>query len=140
MVIGPVAGALSNRVGNGLIMAVGAVIFGMSIEATLIKTLPAVALSLGGICLGFFSIHAAAVGSLNRRLESSRGRANSLYVVSYYLGGFAGITVSGYAYGVFGWQAIRVLGIAMLLVPLGVGLWELITEGVPDFSSPRPQG
>ena len=140
MVIGPVAGALSNRVGNGLIMAVGAVIFGMSIEATLIKSLPAVAISLGGICLGFFSIHAAAVGSLNRRLESSRGRANSLYVVSYYLGGFAGITTSGYAYGVFGWQAIRVLGIAMLLVPLGAGLWELITEGVPDFSSPRPQG
>ena len=37
---------------------------------------------------------AAAAGSLNRKLTSSRGRANSLYVLSYYLGGAVGITLS----------------------------------------------
>jgi MFS family permease len=62
-----------------------------------------IAASLAGICAGFFAIHAAAVGSLNRRLTASRGRANALYVLCYYLGGAAGITAGGYAYTRSGW-------------------------------------
>jgi len=128
IVMGPLAGTLSNRLGNGAIMASGAVIFGFSLAATLIEALPAIAAGLAGVCLGFFSIHSAAVGSLNRRLTSSRGRANSLYVLFYYLGGFAGISLSGYAYVSFGWPGVVALGVAMLLIPLGSGLWECSSE------------
>ena len=62
------------------------------------------------VCAGFFSIHAAAMGSLNRNLTASRGRANSLYVLAYYLGGAIGITLNGYAYEAAGWHGV-------------VGLW-----------------
>jgi MFS transporter, YNFM family, putative membrane transport protein len=128
IVVGPLAGKLSNRMGNGAIMALGAVVFGVSLGATLIKSVPAVAASLAVICAGFFSIHASAAGSLNTRLKSSRGRANSLYVLFYYLGGFAGISLSGYMYLSFGWPGIVTMGVAMLAIPFASGLWELIKE------------
>jgi YNFM family putative membrane transporter len=47
---------------------------------------------------------------LNRRLTASRGKANSLYVLAYYLGGAVGITLSGYAYGLAGWRGVATLG------------------------------
>jgi MFS transporter, YNFM family, putative membrane transport protein len=128
IVVAPLAGKLSNRVGNGSTMALGALIFGVSLAATLIQALPVIAVSLATICAGFFSIHASAAGLLNRRLTSSRGRANSLYVLFYYLGGFIGITLSGYAYMAFGWTGIVALGGAMLLIPLTSGLWERAAE------------
>ena len=138
VVVGPIAGKLSNRIGNGAIMALGAVVFGVGLGTTMIKAVPAVAASLAVICAGYFSIHAAAAGSLNRRLKSSRGRANSLYVLFYYLGGFIGISLSGYVYLSLGWPGIVVVGGTMLLVPLSSGLWELIAErGTPDEPTPH---
>jgi YNFM family putative membrane transporter len=78
-------------------------------------------------CAGFFAIHAAAVGSMNRKLSSSRGRANSLYILWYYLGGSAGITAMGYGFKHFGWSGVTGLGLTMLALPLGVGIYELRT-------------
>jgi YNFM family putative membrane transporter len=125
IVMGPLSGKLSNRFGNGTIMAVGAVLFGLSLGVTLIESMPLVVAGLAGICAGFFAIHASAAGSLNRRLKSSRGRANSLYVLLYYLGGFAGISTSGYLYVTRGWSGIVAVGVAMLAIPLGSGLREI---------------
>jgi len=80
--------------------------------------------NLTGICAGFFAIHAAAAGSLNRRLTDSRGRANSLYVLFYYMGGTIGITLSGYAYAFAGWHGVAALGWMMLLIPFVTGILE----------------
>ena len=91
---GPLSGRLSNRIGNGATMALGSVLFAAAIGATFIPSLPVIAVSLPLVCGGFFSIHAAAAGSLNRNLGSGRGRANSLYVLFYYLGGSLGITAA----------------------------------------------
>lgn len=124
IVMGPISGRLSNRVGNGAMMALGSVAFIAAIGATLIKSLVVITTSLAVICAGFFSIHAAAVGLLNRRLASSRGRANSLYVLFYYLGGAVGITACGRAYMHYGWSGVVTFGGAVLLLPLGIGLAE----------------
>ena len=124
IVMGPLAGKMSNRLGNGTIMALGAVVFAASLRATLIRTIPAVMAGLAGICAGFFAIHASAAGSLNRRLASGRGRANSLYVLFYYLGGFAGISLSGHLYVSYGWPGVVAMGATMLILPLGSGIWE----------------
>lgn len=126
--VGPLAGKLSNRIGNGATMALGAMVCGMSLGITLLTSFPAIAASLVLICTGFFSIHAAAAGSLNRRLVSGRGRANSLYVLSHYVGGFVGISMSGHMYVSFGWKGIVATGMIVLAVPLSNGLWELATE------------
>ncbi len=122
--IGPLAGRLGNRLGNGVAMALGGAVFGVSVLMTLTPYVPAVAASLAGVCAGFFIIHTAAVGALNRKLAASRGRANSLYVFFYYLGGTAGITASGQAYGRAGWGGVVVLVAILLLIPVAAGLLE----------------
>jgi len=122
--IGPVAGNLSNRIGNGGTMVLGSLVFALALALTLIKSLVAILAALALVCAGFFAIHAAAAGSLNRKLTSSRGRANSLYVLAYYLGGAVGITLSGYAYGLAGWPGVAALGTAVLALPFATGLAE----------------
>lgn len=122
---GPVAGQLSNRIGNGGTMVLGSLVFALAIALTLIKFILTIIVALMLVCAGFFSIHASAAGSLNRKLTSSRGRANSLYVLAYYLGGAVGITLSGYSYSLGGWYGVAILGLVMLTVPLFTGLKEM---------------
>ncbi len=121
---GPLAGKLSNRIGNGTTMALGAAVLGLCITLTLVKSLIVIAFCLAGICGSFFAVHAAAVGSLNRRLTSNQGRANSLYVLFYYLGGAIGITVTGSVYMKTGWPGVVLLGCLVLLLPFSLGLVE----------------
>ena len=128
IIVGPLAGKLSNKVGNGVTIALGAAVFGISIGMTLIQSMAAIVASLVGICAGFFAIHASAAGSLNRKLTTSRGRANSLYVLFYYMGGFIGITVSGYGYILFGWPGVAALGGGVLLITFIIGIGEIIKE------------
>jgi YNFM family putative membrane transporter len=99
IVVSPAAGELSNRIGNGASMVLGSLVLSLAIMATLINSLVVVAISLMGVCAGFFTIHSAAAGSLNRKLTSNRGHANSLYILFYYIGGYVGITASGFVYG-----------------------------------------
>jgi YNFM family putative membrane transporter len=128
IIIGPLAGKLSNQIGNGATIVLGVAVFTISIGITLIKSISAIIVSLIGICASFFAIHAAAAGSLNRKLTASRGRANSLYVLFYYLGGFIGITISGYAYIFAGWRGVAAIGSAILLILLAIGIREMIIE------------
>ncbi len=132
---GPMAGQLSNRIGNGGTMVLGSLVFALAIALTLIQSILAIVVALMLVCAGFFSIHASAAGSLNRRLTASRGRANSLYVLAYYLGGAVGITLSGYAYGLAGWHGVATLGLLMLIVPLVTGLREM--RETADESQPK---
>jgi len=124
IIISPLAGKFSNKVGNGATMALGSLIFGLFLGCTLIKSFPAIVAGLAGICGGFFMVHSAAAGSLNRKLTASRGRANSLYVLFYYTGGYTGITLSGYGYIYGGWPAIVILGTVVLLLPFSTGIFE----------------
>jgi MFS transporter, YNFM family, putative membrane transport protein len=125
VVVGPLAGKLSNRVGNGTAMVLGAVVFGAGLAVTLIPRGWTMALALVFVCAGFFTLHAAAAGALNRKLSKGRGRANAFYVLFYYLGGAAGITLSGHAYHIGGWHGVVALAGAALLVPLTTGAAEM---------------
>lgn len=125
IVMGPVSGKLSNRIGSGVTMVLGSLVLAAAVAATLIQSLAVVAASLVAMCAGFFTIHAAAVGLLNRRLTSSRGRANSLYVLFYYLGAASGITACGFAYTAYGWGGVAALDTVVLLAPLSIGLAEI---------------
>ena len=128
MIAGPLAGKLSNHLGSGPTMTLGSVLLAVSVSFTLIPSLGVIAASLPVLCGGFFGIHAAALGTLNRRLTGSRGRANSLYVLFYYLGGASGISATGYAYARAGWHGCVALAIAVLLVPFAIGLYETSRE------------
>lgn len=125
VLIAPLSGRMSNRFGNGATMTAGALLLAVSLALTLVPFYTAVILGLCGACLGFFSVHAAAVGALNRRLEAGRGRANALYVLGYYLGGTAGITLCGQAYQASGWAGVCAVGAGMALAILAIGILEL---------------
>ena len=129
VVTGPLAGRLSNRVGNGLAMVLGSLCLAVALALTLVPTGPALALALTLVCIGFFTVHAAAAGALNLKLTAGRGKANALYVLAYYLGGTLGITLSGHAWPRFGWHGVVALtAVALtavaLLVPLSTGIVE----------------
>lgn len=127
-VMGPVSGRLSNRYGGGHTMVIGALLLGASMAALLVPSLPLIIVALLGSCAGFFSIHAAASGTLNRRLTVSRGRGNALYVLFYYVGGAVGITTCGYAWQHGGWSAVLGLNAVVLTIPLSIGLYEIYSR------------
>jgi YNFM family putative membrane transporter len=137
---GPIAGRLSNRLGVGRTLSLGAALLAAAIAATLKPWLPLIGVSLAGMCAGFFCMHAAAVGALNRRLEAGRGRANSLYVLFYYLGGGAGISATGVWYARWGWPGCVSLALAVLAIPLGIGIFEAsipAASAAPGVRAPR---
>jgi len=121
---GPLAGRLSNRVGNGAAMVLGSTCLGLALALSLVPAGWAIALALTFVCVGFFTVHASAAAALNLKLASGRGKANAMYVLVYYLGGALGITLSGRGYQRWGWPGVAGLAALALLVPLSTGLVE----------------
>jgi YNFM family putative membrane transporter len=122
--MGPTAGKISNRFGSGITLLLGCAFLGGSLALIILPSIAAVVLGVLGICTGFFTIHAAAVGSLNRRLTAGQGKANALYVLFYYLGGWFGITCSGFVFSQGGWSAVIYFWAVLLTIPVGAGIGE----------------
>ncbi len=122
---GPLAGRLCDRVGSGAALLFGSLLLGAALALSLLSNGWTLALALALVCAGFFTVHAAAAGALNHRLDAGRGRANACYVLVYYLGGFAGITASGFAWQRAGWPGVVGVAALVLAVPLSTGLAEL---------------
>jgi len=122
--MGPTAGRISNRFGSGYTLLGGTTVLGISLALILLPSIVLVVLGLFGICAGFFTIHAAAVGSLNRKLTRGQGQANALYVLFYYTGGWLGITGAGIAYRLGGWSVMIYSAMLLLLIPLSAGIGE----------------
>ncbi len=126
--IGPLAGKISNRIGGGRTLLLGSAALGMALGLLLLSFLPAIIFGLFTACGGFFAIHAAAVGLLNRKLSSGQGRANALYVMFYYLGGWLGITASGFVLKHGGWNNLILTLLLLLVFPIGTGIREHLWE------------
>ncbi|MCG8688262.1 MAG: MFS transporter [Desulfobacterales bacterium] len=124
IVLGPVAGKISVRFGAGNTMILGCLALGVSFGLLLVPSVWAVILGLLSLCAGFFTIHATAVGLLNQKLTHSQGQANALYVLFYYIGGWLGITLSGFAFEYMGWPGVVGTVAGMLAVPLITGIRE----------------
>ncbi|WP_456385648.1 MFS transporter [Desulfolithobacter sp.] len=134
--MGPTAGKISNRFGSGNTLVSGSILLGISLLLILLPSVPAVVTALLGICAGFFTVHAAAVGSLNRKLTSGQGKANALYVLFYYMGGWLGITGAGFAYKHGGWSFVVSTCLFLLLIPLSAGMGERkMNNGQETFST-----
>lgn len=125
----PLAGRLAGRWGAGPVLLMGAALFAMALMVSRLASLPMVILALVLVCAGHFTIHATSQGLLNMRLSSSQGRGNSLYVLVYYLGGWAGITAAGALWSRWAWGGVTGLGLVMLLLPAAVGLLEIKHRG-----------
>ena len=122
--MGPVAGEISNRLGTGNTLLGSVGVLTASLALILLPSIIMIIIGLLGICAGFFSIHASAVGALNRKLTSGQGRANALYVLFYYMGGWFGITMSGFVYKHGGWNAMVCACAFLLIIPVITGIGE----------------
>ncbi len=122
--LGPLAGRFGSRFGGGNTLIAGTCILGLSLALLLIPSIVAVIAGLLGVCAGFFTIHAVAVGLLNQKLSSSHGKANALYVLFYYGGGWLGITGAGFAFEQAGWSGVVGFVMVFLAIPFITGLFE----------------
>lgn len=127
--VGPIAGKLGDRFGSANALLAGILILGGSLALISLPSIPSVVIGLLGICAGFFTAHSAAIGSLNRRLTRDQGRANALYVLFYYLGGWLGITCSGIVFEQGGWVTVVYFWAVLLLVPIAAGVGERGSTG-----------
>ncbi|WP_320007716.1 MFS transporter [Maridesulfovibrio sp.] len=126
--LGPLAGKLSSRLGGGVMLIFSSILLGLSLTLLLLPSMTAVILGLLGVCAGFFSLHTVAVVLLNRKLTCSHGKANALYVLFYYTGGWLGLTGAGFAYEHAGWEGVIVFLAIFLVIPLSVGVFERRVE------------
>ncbi len=124
--LGPVSGRLSTRFGSGRMLLGGSIVLAVSLLTLRLTYLSAIIAGLVGICTGFFTIHAAAVGALNRRVSVGQGRANALYVLFYYAGGWIGITAAGMAFKSGGWDAVIYSALLFLGISLAASIGEHI--------------
>jgi len=122
--MGPLAGQINNRFGGGNTLIAGTCVLGLSLVLLLFPSIIAVIFGLLGICAGFFTIHAVAVGLLNRKLSGSHGKANALYVMFYYAGGWLGITGAGFAFQQAGWKGVVGFVMCFLVIPFFTGVLE----------------
>lgn len=122
--MGPLAGRIGNHLGSGNTLLIGTATLAASLTCLLIASVWAVVAGLILMCAGFFCVHAAAVGAINRKLSGGQGRANALYVLFYYVGGWVGITIAGFAYSQQGWNAVVGVGFAFLLLMVNAGFSE----------------
>jgi YNFM family putative membrane transporter len=122
--LGPLAGRFSSLYGGGNTLIAGTCILGFSLSLLLMPSIVAVIVGLLGVCGGFFTIHAVAVGLLNQKLSSSHGKANSLYVLFYYTGGWLGITGAGFVFEKAGWGGVVGFVMCFLVIPLATGILE----------------
>lgn len=122
--LGPVSGRISNRVGAGNTLIAGSLVMGISFFLLILPSISGVIAGLLGMCAGFFTIHSTAVGLLNTKLASSQGRANALYVLFYYAGGWLGITGAGFGFELGGWNGVIFSVAGFLVIPLATGFAE----------------
>ena len=123
--MGTASGRISHRFGNGLSMVMGCAVLFLSLALLLVPSVVSVIMGLLCLCGGFFTVHAAAIGSLNIRLSRGQGQGNALYTLFYYLGGWIGISSSGFAYRYGGWPLLVCLCGMVLIIPLSASYGEL---------------
>lgn len=122
--MGPLAGKLGSRYGSGNTLLCGTLALGAALVLFLVPSFTAIIGALVCACSGFFTVHAAAVASLNQKLSSGQGRANSLYMLFFYIGGWVGITCTGLAISHGGWNAGMLMCAGFLFIPLYASLAE----------------
>lgn len=100
------AGRLSGRFGRRALMAAGFGIAGLAVTLSLVRTLPAVIVSLVALCVGMFFVQGTAPAFVNATARAAKGGAGALYMTFYYFGATFGAVLPGYAWQAFGWPGV----------------------------------
>jgi YNFM family putative membrane transporter len=124
IIMAPLSGTISNRLGNATTVLLGAMGLASGIILTTIDSVWILTLGMLILCAGFFALHSAAVGAINRVLAHGKGRANALYVLLYYAGGFTGISLGGVVYVWGGWTILVSMLLIVTALPAVMAVFE----------------
>lgn len=111
----PLAGRAVARFGTRPVLWLSFAVALAGLPLMLGTSLAALLLGLALVAVGTFFAQATATGFVGRAATTDRGSASGLYLASYFLGGLAGSSVLGQAFGRLGWTAC-VLGIGAALL------------------------
>ncbi len=136
--VAPLAGRLGDagrsRIATAVALALGAAGFALTLVPSL-STLVLAALALDAATQGTLVLGQRAIYAL---VPAERGRLNTLFIATFFVGGAAGSAASGFAYERFGWPGVVALG---TLLPLAALAWWLTeprtTRAGPDTALTR---
>ena len=135
VVVTPLAGRWIARLGarRTILLSVGLSALGVGL--TLLPTAGGVVVALALAACGTFITQSATLSFLAYRITQGRSLASGLYYTAYYLGGFGGAWVGGFAYARGGWPGT----VALLLGVQALG-WAIAWRFMPPPRVPPVAG
>ena len=118
------SGRLVPRFGAPGVMLGGLLVISLGVVLCALPWLPAVALGLGLVTLGFFATHAVASGQVGQRARGAKAQASALYLCAYYLGSSVIGYCGGWVWSHAGWLPLLALLSGVFLLA-GVQIWRL---------------
>jgi predicted MFS family arabinose efflux permease len=116
----PLAGKLADRHGSRFVngLALGTVLASYLVLGLLWRSLAGLALGVVLLDLGAQANHISNQATVLGLGAAIRNRLNTVYMVSYFVGGAAGSLLGGLAWDAFGWTGVSAVGIALSLAAL----------------------
>lgn len=127
-VVGPVAGAVADRIGWRATL-VGALTGSLlALPLSLVGTLPAVVVALAVLTVAMFSGATAAQIGVATASESDQGTASAIYYSCYYTGGAVAAYLPGVAWQWWGWPGVTGVALGVLALATGILLFAGIVR------------
>lgn len=110
-----VIGKLNNKVSKNKLILFGIVLLILSWGIFLVSPHSIIGLIIGVILidLGMQGLHITNQNIIFSKNEEARNRVNTIYMVSFFIGGSAGTSLGAIAWQYYGWTGVSVLGIAL---------------------------
>jgi YNFM family putative membrane transporter len=114
---------LPGRSAGRTIMGSGLLVAAAGVAGTLVRSLPAVVVSLVVVCIGMFLVQATAPAFVNLNAVSAKGAAGALYVTFYYLGATLGSFLPGLAFQRWAWPGVVGACLVSLAIASAANRW-----------------
>lgn len=114
VLVSPLAGRLSARVPQRLLVAAGLAVAAAGMALTLLPPLPGVVGGLVVLVVGMFMAQGVVPAFVNATAREAKGSASGLYLTAYYLGGTLGSSLPGLAWERWGWPGVVACCVAAL--------------------------
>ncbi|TYB74309.1 MFS transporter [Bizionia myxarmorum] len=110
-----VIGKLNNKVSKNKLILFGIVLMIISWGIFLVSPHSIIGLVIGVILidLGMQGLHITNQNIIFSKNEEARNRVNTIYMVSFFIGGSAGTSLGAVAWQYYGWTGVSILGIAL---------------------------
>jgi predicted MFS family arabinose efflux permease len=129
--IAPVMGRLVDRRGVRMTVGLWLIVTAVSFLIFLFASKAMLGLVAGVVLmdLGVQAGHVANQARIYAILPEARSRLNTVYMVSYFLGGAVGSALGAYGWNTVGWTGVCAVGLGLMLVALGnhcSGMWPYV--------------